>query len=149
MNRTHAAGFAVAATLGLLLARPATAAAQTTAADTTPAAVAGADAGYQPPELLNADELPGLKASYYPTLLRDAGVTGEVRMRIAIDSLGRVRHARVLYAGHDMFADAAREIVRKLRFRPAMEGGRPVASELAFPIEFQLDASGQPPLHEP
>jgi hypothetical protein len=30
-----------------------------------------------------------------------------------------------------------------------MEGGRPVASELVFPIEFRLDASGQPPLHEP
>jgi protein TonB len=149
MNRTQSAGFAVVAMLGLLLARPATAAAQTAAADTTPAAVAAADAGYQPPELLNAAELPRLKARYYPTLLRDAGVTGSARLRIEIDSLGSVRHSTVLYASHEMFAAAARQVARKLRFRPATEGGRPVASELAFPIEFQLDASGQPPISQP
>jgi protein TonB len=93
-----------------------------------------------PPELLNREEVAGEIARSYPPLLRDAGVTGSVTLRMRIDSDGVVdgRSIEVLESTHDRFSEAASRVAQRLRFRPATVGGKPVPVWVTLPVTFQL-----------
>ena len=79
-------------------------------------------AGPVAPELLQPGRIPGLVRRYYPMLLRDAGVMGDVMVRVRVSEAGHVERVTVVSQSHEKFGDAARSIAHQLRFRPAAAG---------------------------
>jgi protein TonB len=80
----------------------------------------------------------------YPEALRAAGVGGRAVARFVVDTLGRVEPGTVRVASPDdpRFADAAREALGRMRFRPARAGGVRVRQLVELPFAF---APGGPP----
>ena len=74
----------------------------------------------------------------YPSVLRDAGISGRVRIGYVIDSLGKVspRSLLVLDASHLGFVEAARTAIEDSRWSPGILEGRPVAVCTATTIRF-------------
>ena len=93
-----------------------------------------------PPELLNRAEVAEAISRNYPPLLRDAGVTGSVtlRMRIGSDGVVDPTTIEVVEATHEAFGDAAARVASRLRFRPARVDGKPVRVWVTLPITFLL-----------
>jgi len=109
-------------------------------------------AAEEPPELANRTEVAQALSRGYPRMLRDAGTTGTVQIRVQIMTDGRVDvdSARVLWATHPGFTPAVLYVLRRMRFRPARNGGRAVASWTTFPVSFSLqDEHGMPPAPGP
>jgi protein TonB len=71
--------------------------------------------------------LPGTSPKY-PSMLRSAGVEGDVRAQFVVDTLGRVElgSVRVLSSTHDLFTSAVRDALGRARFTAAEAGGRKV-----------------------
>jgi len=92
------------------------------------------------PELSNRNDVARQISRNYPPLLRDAGVNGQVTIRMRVMSDGRVdpESIQVENATHEAFGDAARKVVERMRFRPAKVGGRPVNVWVTLPVTFQL-----------
>ncbi len=79
----------------------------------------------------------------YPRLARRRGWQGVVRLRVRVSPDGRVLDASVEQSsGYRVLDRAALEAVRGWRFRPAVRGGEPVASEVVVPVRFSLNRSG-------
>ncbi|HEY4131799.1 MAG TPA: TonB family protein [Gemmatimonadaceae bacterium] len=76
----------------------------------------------------------------YPESLRQAGVGGQVLVRFAVDTTGRIDMASVqfLSSTHDLFTRAVRDALVNFRFRPAEVGGRKVAAMAEMPFEFSI-----------
>ncbi|HEX8392044.1 MAG TPA: TonB family protein [Longimicrobium sp.] len=76
----------------------------------------------------------------YPTLLRDAGVSGRVVLEVVVDESGRVRpnSARVIEASHPQFGEASIRAAERFRFRPAKIGGVAVPVRVTVPIVWSL-----------
>lgn len=76
----------------------------------------------------------------YPSALRSAGVEGTARVRFVVDTLGRVEPATVetISATNGMFEMAVRDVLPRMRFRPARVGGRSVRQLVEFPVAFKL-----------
>lgn len=94
------------------------------------------------PDLTNRSDVARSLSRNYPPLLKDAGITGTVTIRMRIMEDGRVDPAsiQVENSTHDAFADAARKVVERMRFRPAKVGGRPVKVWITLPVTFQLES---------
>jgi protein TonB len=92
------------------------------------------------PALSNSSEVQRQLARNYPPLLRDAGVVGTVTLRMRVLEDGHVdpESISVESSTHDAFADAAKRVVEKMRFRPAKVGGHPVKVWVTLPVTFQL-----------
>ncbi|HYJ80451.1 MAG TPA: TonB family protein [Longimicrobiaceae bacterium] len=92
------------------------------------------------PELSNRSDVARQISRNYPPLLRDAGVTGQVTIRMRVLEDGRVDPGSISVenASHDQFGDAARRVVERMRFRPAKVGGRAVKVWVTLPVTFQL-----------
>lgn len=92
------------------------------------------------PELLNREEVAAALSRNYPPLLRDAGVTGSVTVRLRIGSDGVVdpESIEVLESTHEAFSQAASRVAERLRFRPAAVGGKPVPVWVTLPVTFEL-----------
>ncbi|MEZ6243059.1 MAG: energy transducer TonB [Phycisphaerales bacterium] len=79
----------------------------------------------------------------YPYESRRRRETGTSLIRASVDAGGRVlRVALARTSGHERLDRAALDAVGSWRFRPATEGGKPVASEVDIPIEFVLRPRG-------
>lgn len=65
----------------------------------------------------------------YPESLRLAHVEGDVRMQFLVDTTGApdLRSARVLRSTNELFTNAVRSVLPRLRFLPAESGGNKVA----------------------
>jgi len=76
----------------------------------------------------------------YPELLRQAGVQGEVLLEAVVDTTGRVLASSiaVIAATHPGFIAAARQALLTTLFRPAMVGGRAVATRVRIPYAFAI-----------
>ena len=91
----------------------------------------------------------------YPRLLRDAGLSGEVRAHLLVDAQGRVEEVIVVRSTHAEFTAATRRLLLRLRFIPAMVDGIPVATWVEVPIQWSVHGGmhgtlrrldpGQPP----
>lgn len=92
------------------------------------------------PRLANIAEVQAALAHNYPPLLRDAGVTGTVTLRMRVDADGNVdpRSVTVEQTTHDAFADAATRVAETMRFIPAKIHQEPVPVWITIPITFQL-----------
>lgn len=74
----------------------------------------------------------------YPEIAKKAGIEGTVVIRAAIDEKGNVIKtviAKGIGAGCD---EAAVEAIRKVKFKPGSQRGKPVKVWLSIPIRFKL-----------
>jgi TonB family protein len=94
------------------------------------------------PELINRAEVEQGISRNYPPLLRDAGVTGTatIRMRVFADGTVDENSITVEQSTHEQFGEAAVRVVGRMRFRPAVLGGKPVSVWVTLPVNFQLQA---------
>ncbi|UCC44562.1 MAG: energy transducer TonB [Candidatus Zixiibacteriota bacterium] len=75
----------------------------------------------------------------YPRLAEQAGITGEVAVKVLVDKNGNARDAVVFKSsGNGLLDEAAVEAAKQCRFKPAIQNGRPVAMWVAFTYEFIL-----------
>jgi protein TonB len=92
------------------------------------------------PRVTNGAELQRLLERNYPPLLREAGVTGTVTVKMRVEEDGTVdaNSISIEDASNDQFADATKRSVARLRFRPAKVGGRPVKVWVILPVTWQV-----------
>ena len=76
--------------------------------------------------------------SLYPSMLRNAGIGGEVVVWFFISEEGRVLDRRVSRSsGHKLFDEAALQVADVFRFSPALNRDRIVQVWIQLPISFQ------------
>ncbi|MDQ3388205.1 MAG: M56 family metallopeptidase [Gemmatimonadota bacterium] len=95
------------------------------------------------PQLLNRAEVQRALQASYPSLLRDAGITGTVRLQVYTDARGQVRETRVIRASHQGFAEAAQEALSTARFAPTLSNGKAVPDRFPFPVTFVAERAGR------
>jgi TonB family protein len=72
----------------------------------------------------------------YPEIARQAGVEGNVVVRIVIDTTGKVTDARAL-SGPILLRDAAVRSLRESRYVPSKLDGHPISVEMLVTIQFR------------
>jgi periplasmic protein TonB len=88
------------------------------------------------------DAAPTVLSEYkppYPSEARRAQIEGQVVLSITVDADGSVVAVKVVSGPGFGLNEAARDALRRFRFRPATQGGEPVATELKYTYTFQLD----------
>jgi protein TonB len=89
------------------------------------------------PELLNAPEVQRAMQEAHPPMLRDAGISGTVMVFFFIDEGGRVANAVLAdSSGHTQLDQAALDVARVYRFKPAMNRNQVVPAWVMFPLTF-------------
>jgi protein TonB len=75
----------------------------------------------------------------YPALLRERGIEGVVQLRVKVGPDGRAAEVQLQRgSGWRLLDEAALAQARGCSFRPAVEGERPVAEWVEFPVRFAL-----------
>jgi protein TonB len=91
------------------------------------------------PVLLNRAEVAEAMFDLYPRMLKVAGVSGVVIVRIQIDAAGQVVESVIgKSSGREAFDEAALEVTEAMNFKPALNGDQPVAAWVVMPIEFRV-----------
>src|SRR5215217_6300797 len=75
----------------------------------------------------------------YPEEARRAGIEGTVTLSITIDNEGRVVAAKVLSGPGYGLDEAARDAIKRFRFKPAIKKGEAVSTEMKYSYTFLLD----------
>ena len=92
-----------------------------------------------PPRVLNADEVVRAMRREYPSVLRDAGIGGTVKVLLSIDAEGRVLRTSIdAGSGYAALDEAALAVADVIRFSPAMNRDLRVAVQVVFPVVFQV-----------
>jgi len=83
---------------------------------------------------------PGNAPPHYPEALRQAGVEGRVMAEFVVNELGRTEEASIRFVRSDnqLFEDAVRSALRRMRFVPAEVGGKKVRQLVEMPFVFTL-----------
>ena len=94
----------------------------------------------EPPRLSNASDVWRALARNYPPLLRDAGVTGDVSIRLRVLNTGSVDRdsMSIESSAHEAFNDAAIRSAERMRFSPGRIRGAPVHVWIVYPLQFRL-----------
>jgi protein TonB len=74
----------------------------------------------------------------YSEEARKAKFMGVVTVNLIVDERGNPKNVRVLRGAGMGLDEKAKEAVMQYRFRPAMEGGKPVPVELNVEVNFQI-----------
>ena len=84
--------------------------------------------------------IPGVRPPTYPEALRNAGIEGKVSVEFVVDERGLPVEGsiRILQSDNDLFADAVRAALGRLRFTPAEVGGKKVSQLVQMPFVFTL-----------
>jgi protein TonB len=78
----------------------------------------------------------------YPPASRRAGEEGTVRLRVLVDENGRPQDIQIAQtSGSSRLDDAARQAVKRWRFKAATEAGRPISEWTQVAITFRLTDS--------
>jgi protein TonB len=85
----------------------------------------------KPPRLLYGPE------PDYPTLARQAKISGVVIIEAVIDEFGSVRGMRVI-SGHPMLVHSALTAVSKRKYEPTILDGQPTPIDLRVEISFTI-----------
>jgi protein TonB len=82
----------------------------------------------------------GVGVPEYPSMLREAGIEGTVRLRFVIDTLGRAEPGSVvvLSSTHELFTVAVERAVPRMRFKAAEVRGTRVRQWVEMPLVFSL-----------
>jgi periplasmic protein TonB len=92
------------------------------------------------PAVLNTDEVVRAMRREYPSVLRNAGVGGNVRVIFSIDENGRVLDTELAESsGYELLDAAALAVADVIEFSPAMNRDQRVAVRVVFPIVFRVD----------
>jgi periplasmic protein TonB len=75
----------------------------------------------------------------YPEEARRAGIEGTVTLSITINPEGKVVAAKVISGPGYGLNEAAREAIKRFRFKPAFKGGEAVSTEMTYAYTFLLD----------
>ena len=112
-----------------------------------PAGDANGPVGYHPASELEVERMPEVdtdacgRTITYPAEAEQAGVEGDVRLRIALTETGRVHAVHVLSGlGHGLDRAAVEAITHRCRFSPAVSrGGKAVAFVIeSYTFHFEL-----------
>jgi TonB family protein len=95
------------------------------------------------PTLVDPEGFTRLLLQEYPPLLRDAGVSGEVRVRFVVDQNGRATEVVVLHSTHVEFVGPTRRVLGRVRFVPATVQGLPVRARVELPITWSSPWPGR------
>jgi len=89
--------------------------------------------------------MPGVATPNYPPMLRSAGIAGGVLVEFVVDTLGRIEpgSSRVVQSDHDLFTNAVREVMPRLRFMPAEARGHKVRQLVRLPFRFDVNPESQ------
>jgi periplasmic protein TonB len=76
----------------------------------------------------------------YPESLRRAGIEGDVMVKFVVDTAGMIdmRQVEILSSTHELFTNAVRESLARMRFSPSMVGERKVKALAIMPFRFRL-----------
>ena len=93
------------------------------------------------PELSNRNQVGGILSRFYPRMLQDAGIEGQVLVQFVITSEGKVDAStvKVINASNEQFGTATKQAVERFRFRPGKYQGRPVPVLIQIPITWKVD----------
>ncbi len=87
----------------------------------------------------NMPELIHKEVPEYPKMAKQAGLDGDVTLRVLVKKDGTVGDAKVQVSSNIASLDeAALRAVFKCTFKPAIQNGRPVNVWVSFPYEFSL-----------
>ncbi|EAU64992.1 MxcH [Stigmatella aurantiaca DW4/3-1] len=75
----------------------------------------------------------------YPDEARRAGIEGTVTLSITVDLEGKVVSVKVISGPGYGLNEAARDAIRRFRFKPAVKGGEAVSTEMKYAYTFLLD----------
>ena len=106
-------------------------------AQTQPATAAANAAGHEQASADSPDVLSGTPEPVYPPLAEQMKLEGSVTLQVKIDKNGNVVDTQVLN-GPEILATAAREAVRRWRFRPHYKNGTPVEAEALVVVNFTI-----------
>jgi protein TonB len=103
----------------------------------------------EPEVFIAVEEMPELigglesvqKLIVYPEIAKKAGIEGRVFVQFVIDEQGNVTNPIVLKGIGGGCDEAALEAVKKAKFKPGKQRGRPVKVQYSIPIVFRLTAS--------
>jgi protein TonB len=84
---------------------------------------------------------PGAQGPAYPDMLRTAGIEGTVLAQFVVDTTGRaeMNTFKVLKSDNDLFSNAVKNALQRMRFLPAEVGGRKVKQLVQQPFQFSLN----------
>jgi len=84
---------------------------------------------------------PGARGPPYPDMLRTAGIEGTVLAQFVVDTTGRAEMStfKVLKSDNDLFSNAVKNALQRMRFLPAEVGGRKVKQLVEQPFQFSLN----------
>lgn len=78
----------------------------------------------------------------YPRRARQLGFEGAVLLHVWVNPSGEVDHAEIAASsGYAVLDDSALRAVKGWRFKPARQGGQPVAALVQVPVRFALTSS--------
>lgn len=84
----------------------------------------------------------GMKELYkylkYPEIARKAGIEGRVILEFIVDEKGKVSNIKVLRSVGGGLDEAAIDALKKVKFSPGMQRGRPVKVRYTLPVTFKL-----------
>lgn len=78
------------------------------------------------------------KAIGYPQIARDAGIEGNVVVRVLVDELGRYKRHKIINQVHPILTKSVEKHINKLKFTPAIQGGKPIPFWVNIPFNFKL-----------
>ncbi len=91
------------------------------------------------PEIKNRREAVRIVERYYPKLLKDAGIGGQVMVWVFIDTNGVVKNAQVQKgSGNSSLDESALKAAREFEFTPALNRDQRVPVWVAIPITFSI-----------
>jgi periplasmic protein TonB len=75
----------------------------------------------------------------YPEDARSRGIEGTVVLSVLVDETGHVRGVKIISGPGGGLDQAAAKAVERVRFRPALRKGQPVAAQITYRYTFLLD----------
>ncbi|MBI4712048.1 MAG: energy transducer TonB [Planctomycetes bacterium] len=79
------------------------------------------------------------KLPYYPSRAIELAQEGVVILLVAVETDGSLSDIRIIQSsGYQLLDDSALATVRKWKFTPATQNGKPVSSQVRVPIRFKL-----------
>jgi protein TonB len=76
----------------------------------------------------------------YPSVLESSGIAGEVQAQFVVTSAGRadMDQFKVLKSSNELFTQAVKNVLPRMRFSPAMIGGKPVNQLVQQSFQFAV-----------
>ena len=88
------------------------------------------------PRPVNMDDIKKLIG--YPQIARDAGIEGSVVVRVLVDKKGNYSKHKIINQVHPILAKAVEKHITRLKFTPAIQGGKPIQFWVNIPFNFKL-----------